>query len=646
MGDTVQAVMDRMVPDLEDMQRKGVFTREEVRAIAARRRDHEYLARRRQARKVDFLRYIEYELNLEILRKIRRKKFPGDVSLCLQHIDFAAKQTSTKILSRIFGRALQLHPHNAGLWIKAASWEFFDCANAVAARVLLQRALRINGVNQRLWVQYFRLEWCYLQKVIGRQQVLGLIEDDSEGGEGVGDAGGLDIPEVQGEGESSGPDFSQVAAAEQEEGKASQKKRSASRQVVMSDATKQFYKGGVPLAIFRAARKALPDDIALRGHCLQVCCTEFPELSKHVQSAILDSLKEDFPASAEAWALRAQHPLLVLQGYEDEDLAAVVDAEGQCIQAFEAAVKSSAGDGADIWLQYSQFLHARLSEADVSRAVDLSAVLEGVLQRAVNQVLCTAKAESGISASAQQALPELTLQYASLLLHAGGRDSDVRAVLEKTREVCPADVNTALFLAALLQREALLANPSSESGHTMAQEVLRSALKAQPSPSSPGIPRLWQAILELLQCAATAGSAVDDDSDSDTMRDEIQRAYKDAITACAHPDHGHHEALADFVKGYHALLLESEGLTAASAALQWCCDSFGLRAAAGADAMTKRGGIAIVMLHTIACTAYTWCGTVELWNAYHDFELQEGKPQAAAAIAWRAQQQGISLTDA
>jgi hypothetical protein len=30
MGDTVQAVMDRMVPDLEDLQAKGLFTRDEA----------------------------------------------------------------------------------------------------------------------------------------------------------------------------------------------------------------------------------------------------------------------------------------------------------------------------------------------------------------------------------------------------------------------------------------------------------------------------------------------------------------------------------------------------------------------------------------------------------------------------------------
>jgi hypothetical protein len=38
MADAVQAVMERMVPELEELQAKGLFSAEEVRAIVARRR--------------------------------------------------------------------------------------------------------------------------------------------------------------------------------------------------------------------------------------------------------------------------------------------------------------------------------------------------------------------------------------------------------------------------------------------------------------------------------------------------------------------------------------------------------------------------------------------------------------------------------
>jgi hypothetical protein len=83
---------------------------------------------------------------------------------------------------------------------QAASWEFFDSGNTVAARVLLQRALRLNSTVANLWTQYFRLEWCYVQKIIGRREILGLHDsnDNTVTDENNSDTT-LDIPKVMSE---------------------------------------------------------------------------------------------------------------------------------------------------------------------------------------------------------------------------------------------------------------------------------------------------------------------------------------------------------------------------------------------------------------------------------------------------------------
>lgn len=97
--------------------------------MVAKRREFEYLLRRYEARKVDYMRYVEYELNLESLRALRTKriregkkkknglamsdtccvrlirwifdravlKFPGDVDLWLHYIDFATRQGQVKV---------------------------------------------------------------------------------------------------------------------------------------------------------------------------------------------------------------------------------------------------------------------------------------------------------------------------------------------------------------------------------------------------------------------------------------------------------------------------------------------------------------------------------------------------------------------
>ena len=54
----------------------------------------------------------------------------------------------------------------------AASWEFEKNGNALSGRTLLQRGLRINGESKKLWLEYFRLELLYLEKLRERRKIL------------------------------------------------------------------------------------------------------------------------------------------------------------------------------------------------------------------------------------------------------------------------------------------------------------------------------------------------------------------------------------------------------------------------------------------------------------------------------------------
>ena len=59
MADTVAYLLEEMIPELEDFERRGLFTRREIKRIVAARREHEYRLKRRAALKEDFLRAIE-----------------------------------------------------------------------------------------------------------------------------------------------------------------------------------------------------------------------------------------------------------------------------------------------------------------------------------------------------------------------------------------------------------------------------------------------------------------------------------------------------------------------------------------------------------------------------------------------------------
>ena len=122
-----------MVPELEDLQVRGIFDPAEVRALVKKRRDFEFLLQRRAPRKEDYVRYIEYELKLEKLRKARTKrrgihtsgpsdfggvrriqsvyqralrKFGSDVSLWNDALDHGMRVGSTHNLSKQLARLL------------------------------------------------------------------------------------------------------------------------------------------------------------------------------------------------------------------------------------------------------------------------------------------------------------------------------------------------------------------------------------------------------------------------------------------------------------------------------------------------------------------------------------------------------------
>lgn len=58
------------------------FRQAELRSIVEKRRDFEYLLKRRTTRKADFLRAINYEVQLERLRKLRKVRPTGACAPC------------------------------------------------------------------------------------------------------------------------------------------------------------------------------------------------------------------------------------------------------------------------------------------------------------------------------------------------------------------------------------------------------------------------------------------------------------------------------------------------------------------------------------------------------------------------------------
>ncbi|KNC50398.1 U3 snoRNP protein [Thecamonas trahens ATCC 50062] len=203
MADTVQYLMEKMLPELQDFRMRGYFNEEEIGKIVATRSDFEYKLKRRAPDRVTFVRYLEYEANLEKLRRRRRKKvglpsgfrskadsaylrrvhsiytrllrrYPGDVDDWARYFAFCADNGAHKQLAKAHAKALEAHSRKADLWILAARFEIAVRHNMVLARALLQRGLRLNGHDLNLWIEYFKAELMYQQKLIDRRRLLGL----------------------------------------------------------------------------------------------------------------------------------------------------------------------------------------------------------------------------------------------------------------------------------------------------------------------------------------------------------------------------------------------------------------------------------------------------------------------------------------
>ncbi|KAG0325842.1 U3 snoRNP protein [Dissophora globulifera] len=348
MADTVQFYMEEMIPEMRDLEQKGIFSKKEISSIIKKRERFEYALKRRISKKADFLRYIEYEMNLETLRRKRRArmvtstkqsisdyagprriyfiykrcliKFKGDISIWLQFIEYAKKTGASRTLGKIFAQAIQLHPTNEKMWILAAAWEWEQNANIVAARVLLQRALRLNTTTESLWHEYFRLELVYIAKILARREVLGIdksleeVEKDLLKDADIDTDNMIKLPTVTGE---------ELSAVEADENKLADKKNKTKKdkkaQTPLTAEKAETYKaeanpvlrGEIAMVVYTNGIAAIPNSFPFRKGFLDIAGSFIKPkpLKDDSIRQIYDSIYQDFKDVPEARAFVARRAL-------------------------------------------------------------------------------------------------------------------------------------------------------------------------------------------------------------------------------------------------------------------------------------------------------------------------------------------------
>lgn len=219
MSDQVRFYLEQSIPELEDLEQRGLFTKKEIAQLVRKRTDFEHRITGRQSRPRDFLRYAHFEINLEALRmkriarlgnnpaaKLKKnrnrnmpaptnisdyagrrrinfvfdrgtKKFAGDADLWKQHIAFLKHYKMMAKLSTVHTNMLKLFPNRADIWIMVAKHEFDENSAAQTARSVFQRGLRFNPESKKLWLEYTKLELLYVSKILTRRKLLGILAD-------------------------------------------------------------------------------------------------------------------------------------------------------------------------------------------------------------------------------------------------------------------------------------------------------------------------------------------------------------------------------------------------------------------------------------------------------------------------------------
>ena len=501
----------------------------------------------------------------------------------------------------------------------------------------MQRGLRINPGTRSLWLQYFRLEFCYVEKLAGRRDVLGLDDDigaeDGGAGGGGGEHEAMIIPPLEAEAEGAGmgdragaPSFKAVTKATAQD----------ATTPLMNDTARRFYRGAVPLAVFRAAIKAVPHDVGFRGEFLRCCATDFPGLGNEVARAILRSIARDFPKSCEAWELRAVYPLLLAGeggagiGSGDKEESSkqrkvLATAFQESIDVFELAIEAVGSREPDMWVRYAAFLRERLGAVDQgggegergegmrASAVteQLAVLMKGVLTRAVEKHLASGKSLPG-SAGASPPLPEVSTKKVGVDVdEAERRTGDAQEALSAgLADICLALGETEEALEALrAATKHLPGRPgpwlrrASLKRRLVSLELMTGMMSSSGDPAESvverGCPKKKRSRTAGASKSGSGGSAIqtlreglsavpaNDPGYSNLWRELLSSlvaagagktdeaaAFRQAVTACDPSGADPGNAQGEFLQGYLRWSGAVGGLGAARAAFEWARRSF------------------------------------------------------------------------
>lgn len=230
MAEIVEFRVEKTLEELSTLVELGLFTTRISKEILSKRQNFEYALRRRTRSKLDFLRYIKYEMNLlDAIEKYRntvigdyfksRKEkeeenlekkilmlkgkrlnevirnraahisslflklttsFQFDKELWFAYIEFAKRRKWNTRVTALYWRVLRVIGDEEDIWVEATNHEVKINRSYDVARGLYLRAIRHFPKSVNLWSNYFNMEVDFMTLIHRRAQVLMKVDKGSD----------------------------------------------------------------------------------------------------------------------------------------------------------------------------------------------------------------------------------------------------------------------------------------------------------------------------------------------------------------------------------------------------------------------------------------------------------------------------------
>lgn len=218
MAEIVEYRVEKTLDELNLLVDFGLFSKELAKEIVSKRQNFEYTLRRRNRTKLDYLKYIKFEVNLlnaidnyrrtiiKNYHKIKTKdnldridhkllllqarklndvvrsrcahisslfrklttNFQFDSKLWLAYIDFAKSRYWNTRVTALYWRLLRVSGHDEKIWLAAAQHETEANKAYDTARGLYLRSLRHHPKSPTIWSEYFKMELHFMD-IVGKR---------------------------------------------------------------------------------------------------------------------------------------------------------------------------------------------------------------------------------------------------------------------------------------------------------------------------------------------------------------------------------------------------------------------------------------------------------------------------------------------